>query len=52
MANPTRKEVEKVVRKLLASKAGEKKFAPNLFNDTVNQIMKEYEDGTQNQAKA
>ena len=37
---PTRTEIEKVVRGILINKYGEQ-FAPNLFKDSVNQIMEE-----------
>ena len=45
-SKPTREQVKQVVRKLIANRAGEK-FAPNLFKDSVDQIMKEYENATQ-----
>lgn len=44
METPTREQAEKIVRGILASQAGVNKFAPNLFKDSVDQLMKEYED--------
>jgi len=38
----TRKEAEKVVRGILQAEYGNKEFAPNLFKDSVDQLMKEY----------
>ena len=41
---PTRSDIENLVRKILSAKYGEK-FAPNLFKDSVDQIMEELEKG-------
>ena len=41
---PTREEIESLVRKILSDKYGEK-FAPNLFKDSVDQIMEELDEG-------
>tara|TARA_R110000803_G_scaffold210685_1_gene283167 strand:- start:4844 stop:5407 length:564 start_codon:yes stop_codon:yes gene_type:complete len=40
---PTRTEIEHTVRNILTEKYGAK-FAPNLFKDSVNQIMEEMEE--------
>ena len=41
---PSRSEVEKLVRSILTNKYGEK-FAPNLYKDSVDQIMEELNEG-------
>lgn len=39
---PTRKDIEKIVRKIISSHSGTSQFQPNLFNDSVDQLMQEY----------